>query len=864
MKKGGRPVPNVQLKRARIERCLSQGQLAGQIGTTSYNVSRWERGVTAPGPHFRQELCAFFEKKPQELGLSARASQPVAESTSGQVDTAIPQAPASPVPVYDPALPTSWSATPRLVGRDPLLARMKQRLCEEGASLALAALNGLPGVGKTSLALELAHDPAIKAYFHDGILWAGLGRDPNVDGLLGRWGTLLGLSSTEMAQLTNTEEWSKALRLASGTRRMLLIIDDAWHIKHALDFKVGGPNCTYLLTTRIPEVALQFAGTGTVVVHELSEEDGVELLAQLVPQVVVEEPEEMRALVRSVGALPLALTLTGKYLQMQVHSGQPRRLRTALKRLRSADERLRLAEPLSPVESSSNLARDTPLSLQAIIGVSAQHLNEQARSTLWALSVFPPKPNTFSEEAALAVSRLPVEALDTLTDAGLLEGSSPGRYQMHQTISDYARLHLSDPAVQERLVTFFVAYMETYQHDYDALDLEADNLFTALQLAFEREMPEELVRGVHALTPFLQARGLYVSAELHLARAQQAATALHDQQGLALTWLHLGYCAQCQGNLAQAEQLYRAGLEVACDIDDCELISIVQTHRGEVATNRGDYVQAREYLLEGLELARKLGDQRRICLLLKNLGEVADHLGEHTRGEALYQEGLRLARAIGDWEAASALLQNLGVKAEWYGDYAAADGYYQEGLAYANKIGHRSRISALFMNMGVLAMKQGDFTEAETLYHRALDIARTIGHRLRMSSVLQNLGILEGARERYELADGYMRESLDLAYGIDSRWYVGETLGEWAKIHLKRQKFDEAATALNETLATGRDIGSPYLIAQALFGLARIQAAQGNYQEARAQGQESQALFESLGLQERAEVARWLDSLARA
>ncbi|MDQ2714897.1 MAG: tetratricopeptide repeat protein [Chloroflexota bacterium] len=850
MKEAVRATPNVQLKRARIERCLSQSQLAGQIGTTSHNVSRWERGITTPGPHFRQKLCAFFEKQPQELGLSARDKQPAAGSTSQQVHTLVPRMSASQAVVYDPALPTSWSATQRLIGRDSLLARMKQRLCEQGASLALAALNGLPGVGKTSLAVALAHDAAIKAYFHGGILWAGLGRDPNVNGLLGRWGTLLGLTPTEMAQLTSTEEWSKALRLAIGPRRILLIIDDAWHIEHALAFKVGGPNCVHLLTTRIPEIALQFAGTGTVVVHELSEDDGVALLAQLVPQVVAQEPEEVRTLVRSVGALPLALTLIGKYLQMQIHSGQPRRLCTALNRLRRADERLRLSQPQSPVEASPNLASDVPLSLQAVIGVSERHLNEQARSALRALSVFPPKPNTFSEEAALAVSRLPVEALDTLTDAGLLEGSSPGRYQLHQTISDYARLHLSDPAAQERLVAFFVAYMDTYQHEYDALDLEADNLFTALQLAFEREMSEELLRGVNALTPFLQARGLYASAELHLARAQQVATVLGDQRGLTLTWLHLGYCAQCQGNLARAEQLYREGLEVAHRIADRELMSILQTHRGEVATNRGDYVQARAYLLAGLELARQLGDQQRICVLLKNLGEVADHLGEHARGAALYQEG------------ASALLQNLGVKAEWGGDYAAADRYYQEGLAYANKIGHRSRISALFMNMGVLAMKQGNTTEAEALYHRSLDIARTIGHRLRMSSVLQNLGILEGARERYELADQYMQESLELAYGTDSRWYVGETLCEWAKIHLKRRKFDEASKALNETLATGRDISSPYLIAQALFGLARIEAAQGNYQEARAQGQESQALFESLGLEERAEVARWLDSLS--
>ena len=86
-------------------------------------------------------------------------------------------------------------------------------------------------------------------------------------------------------------------------------------------------------------------------------------IAQFAPEAFMQEPDEVRALVQSVGGLPLALTLIGKYLRMQTHSGQPRRLRTALDRLQHVDERLRLAQPRGPADISPGLPPETPLSL---------------------------------------------------------------------------------------------------------------------------------------------------------------------------------------------------------------------------------------------------------------------------------------------------------------------------------------------------------------------------------------------------------------------------------------------------------------------------------------------------------------------
>ncbi len=69
MKKAAQATPNRQLRQERELRCWSQLEVADQIGTTSFNVSRWERGITFPTAHFRQELCTLFGKSAGELGL---------------------------------------------------------------------------------------------------------------------------------------------------------------------------------------------------------------------------------------------------------------------------------------------------------------------------------------------------------------------------------------------------------------------------------------------------------------------------------------------------------------------------------------------------------------------------------------------------------------------------------------------------------------------------------------------------------------------------------------------------------------------------------------------------------------------------
>ena len=838
--------PRLKLTQARTEHKWSQQDVADLIGTTGLNVSRWERGITRPGPYFRAKLCKLFGKDPQELDLGPAPA---------------PSEPATPPstpnePLYDGAIPLRPPT--RLVGRENELAQLKQRLFAGGIA-ALTALNGLPGVGKTALSIELAYDLDIRAHFRDGILWAALGPEPSIPTILTRWGTLLGISSTEISGLSDNDAKAAALGRAIGARSMLLVIDDAWHLEDALALTAGGPNCAHLVTTRFPGIATEIAGEGATVIRELNEHEGMTLLRMLAPRVVDHEEQKALDLVNAVGGLPLALTLMGKYLHTLAYTGQPRRIAAALERLSHAEERLQLPESRGPRDRHSSLPRERYLSLQSVFAVTDQQLDEQARDALYALSVFPSKPNSFSEEAALVVAGCTVNTLDALLDTGLLESSAPGRYTLHKTIADYARLRLQDSTPYERLVGYFTGYVEAHKKDYELLEMESNIILAALERAYELGRWPELVRCACAFAPFLLVRGIYATAEQHLQRAYDAAMVLGDSYGITTSLLYLGQIAQKQGNYDQAEAFFQEGLALARRMGDRERISALLNELGWVAWKRGEFVEAEVYLQEGLTLARQIGDSERVSGLLKVLGSVAANQGNYTQSESYLQEGLALARQIGDHEQTCLVLINLGATVGEQGNYAQAEIHFREGLALARQLGHREWISALLANLGDIVIALGNYPQAEDYFQEGLVLARQIEHREWTTVILVNLGLAARKRGNYIQAELYLQEGLTSARQLGIPQITANTLYEYGNLYLDKRQPDTAELAFRE-MRTIIPEGGQDLIALAHYGLARAVAAQGNIQEARRLGEASVAALETMGHRNVQEVRDWLKS----
>jgi tetratricopeptide (TPR) repeat protein len=248
-----------------------------------------------------------------------------------------------------------------------------------------------------------------------------------------------------------------------------------------------------------------------------------------------------------------------------------------------------------------------------------------------ALSVFPAKPASFSEEAALAVTQCALEMLDTLWDRGLLESSGPARYMLHQTVREYGQQQQQEETFQRRFVAYMVDYLHTHQREYAALEQELACIQEALELTSTLQMDQELLAGLRAGMPFFQARGLYRMAEHYLWYAWEAVSNQGDPKEQAIASQHLASTLYKLGNYAQAKELAEQGLALTGSLDEKQLRSSLLQTLGDIADNEGDRARAEGYYQEGLHLARQAQDTFLVCGLSANCGKMAWYRGQHRR-----------------------------------------------------------------------------------------------------------------------------------------------------------------------------------------------------------------------------------------
>ncbi len=760
--------------------------------------------------------------------------------------------------IQDSSIPPLPNTVYALVGRQKQLTQIKHRLCS-GSPSTVIALNGLPGVGKTALAIALAHDEEVQAHFQDGILWAGVGKAPDVIGILSRWGTLLGLSPVEASKLTTHQAWTQAIRALIGSRRLLIVVDDIWTLEAFTSLQIGGHSCAYVLTTRFPQLAWHAAADGTFPITELNEADSMLFLERLAPLVLQQEPGIGPELARLVGGLPLALVLIGNFLRVQGYNGQSRRVRQAIERLRIVEMRLNLQEPQAVPQRSPSMAQTSAVSLRTLISVSDQQLDPAAREALYALAVFPAKPNTFSEEAALAVCQSGPEVLDTLSDMGLLESYAPDRYALHQVIADYAALQRVDPAPLERFIRFAASYVQEHETDYLSLERERSTILAALHLASEHQYAEYLIDPGNRFAAFLSMRGSYTEATTLLEHVCQVARVLQDQQGLTTALYLLGDIAMHQGAYARAYDVLQQGLALSSQYAGlplrCQLLRLL----GSVEGYQGNYAQAEQHLQKALTLARQLQDDELLSLALRSTGAIASDQSKFDDAQRYFEEGLALAHRLQKPDLTCSLLVNLDQIALLRGHYAEAERYVQEALKIAIQIGFRSAHCLLQAHLGIAALEQGKYAQAREPLEQALELARTLSHREYLVGALANLGRLLIKQHEYAQAQPYLEEGLVLARAMESPWLLAGMLDEWGEFCLAQADWTNADAAYAEMYQMSQQISREYE-ALALYGQARVAAARKALPEARQLGQKSLVILQALEHHRTHEVEQWLAS----
>ena len=843
---------SLALRRAREQRGWSQAHVAREIGTDARNVSRWERRVTSPSPHFRTRLCGLFQSDAHTLGLLH-----IDDETALHLPHELESSPPLPLqPLHDPFLSRFLLPHNHFVGRETLLQEVLHRLQQRD----IGTLQGLPGVGKTTLAQALAHHPETPHLFPDGVLWISLGPTPDLPQAFARWGALLGVPEAVRTKEHPVQEWSFLLRERIRHRRVLLIVDDAWTLETSLPFLIGGPGCAHLLTTRFPALALSLSVEPPIHVPELTKEQSFHLLTTLVPALLAGEHEDVSPLLERTGGLPLALLLLGKYLHSQAYSGQQRRLLQALRSLSEDQVQWSLSMPLSANTPPITATHPSAWSLETVIGISDVHLPSDAQQALRALSVLPAKPHRFSEAAALAVMGQDASVLDLLSDAGLVESAGSGWYVMHQTIVSYGRRHLHDLPPWTHLVQYALHLSETAREDHEVLEQEHTTLLSALDATTTHGWREQQIVLTKQLCRFWIMQGHHVLARQRLASALVLTQQLGDRSTEGWMRHKLGILLDLQSHTHEAQRHFEDGLTLVRSLHkpDRHLEGAFLNSLGVVLVKQGKLRQAEDAYEAALQVAHTLERSDEISMSLGNVGAVALYRGQVGKARDAFLEGLARVSEHNALQQTQ-LWIHLGSLATFIGQYEEALRCYHQ--AHAERGGPLMQCQ-ISLGMGTVAYRQRKYEEAESWLQK--------GHALATEGVLEELRMealarrAELAQERGELerAKALVEEALmlaqDLGYGLGTA-LIQTQLG-WVRLAQGRVEEASRCFASASTIINGEEAA---LEAEIVYGQAHVAAARQQWSEAKRLVDKALQRFVSLSHWEIPMVQAWREQLVQ-
>ena len=313
-------------------------------------------------------------------------------------------------------------------------------LGEEGARHSVpvvASVDGMAGVGKTALALRVAH--SLAEHYPDGQFFIDLhghtpGRAPlDPADALAQLLCDAGLRPEQVPP--GLEQRSAAWRAALATRRTLTVVDNALDAEHARPLLPGSGGTMVLITSRHKLSDLD--ADAAVSVEVLCDLDAVRLFEQIVGvDRAAAEPDAVADVVRLCGHLPLAIRIAASRLR-------DRRVWSVA----HLAARLREGEwPLSDLVAGDR-------SVATAFEISYRQLDRRQQVLFWRLGLHPGRDFDADGAAALcAVPRTEAEdLLEELLDRNLLGQRVQGRYYFHDLIRRYAsdKARIEEPP-QER------------------------------------------------------------------------------------------------------------------------------------------------------------------------------------------------------------------------------------------------------------------------------------------------------------------------------------------------------------------------------------------------------------------------------
>jgi tetratricopeptide (TPR) repeat protein len=519
---------------------------------------------------------------------------------SQQVASVEPQPPLGRV-----GIPHNLPSRGEFIGREREKAQVHEALSSRSF---LISIDGIGGIGKTSLALEVLHECLRASEASTGnhiptfeaIIWTtAKGRDLTLNDILDAVAHTLELRSVLQLEL---EDKRRAIVKRLQDKKYLLVVDNFETIKDAAirDFLLNLPELSKALITSRQQNLRQVRA---ISLKGLEQDEALELIRSEgrrlgLPSVREASDQILLRLYEATGGAPLAL----KWAIGQVKQ-RGRALDTVLDHLYHARGDI----------------------FEAIFAQSWQLLSESSRQVLISMPAFAASASRSAIEAASDVHTWDLdEAIGQLVEMWLMEPSpeldeASRRYSIHPLTRAFAEQRGKENeseyyAIQKRASEYFLRLLREQgdlqeEENREKLDEERQNIYTRIEWAYRAEEWRLLIDFTRSIGPYLWVSGHWSDRIKYCKFSVEACREIGDERNLA--WLlvyDLGWTVGRQGNLKVAKRYLEEGKSLFEKVDDKRGLALARRHVGNIAAQEGDFKTAQALVDSAQQISQEIGD----------------------------------------------------------------------------------------------------------------------------------------------------------------------------------------------------------------------------------------------------------------
>jgi tetratricopeptide (TPR) repeat protein len=668
------------------------------------------------------------------VGIIAGVVQVVqyAQDRRKRLDTPEEQAPAAPTLVVA-QIPHNLPPRTQFIGREAEKSRIHEALRSRSY---LVSIDGIGGIGKTVLALEVAHeclhaskgeDPTDGIATFEGFIWTtAKDRELTLNALLDAVARTLDYPGIAQQPV---EEKCIAVRKLLQEQPYLVIVDNFETItdKGVRDFLLNLPEPSKaLITTREQKLRRVWA----ISLKGLAEPEALALI---------------RTAGKRLGLTALERGDDGTLLHLyQATGGAPLAIKWAVGQIKQR------GQSLDTVLAALHEARGDIF--DNIFIRSWSLLAENARQVLMVMPVFATSASREGIEAASDVHHFALdEALGQLVEMSLVDPTNVldltrWRYSIHPLTRAFAaaKLHRETGTVQaihQRVAKFFQAFAKEHggfwsEEGYAQLESELPNILAIIQWCWRNQLANVGMSTFYHINDFMIVRGYWPDAMTLGQKAIATAQEVEDEHSAAVFRIWpVGWLHRHRGNLHSAEEHVTQALDVFERLGDELFTAHAKRQLGRILQEQGQLEQAKQLFEEAIAFFESAGNRRHIYFVTANMANIALQQGDLDSAWDLCDSVLASARQFDDPERIAHLLNVLGGVARRRGTLRQAKGLWEEALSHMERANRLDEIADGQLRLAHVEIEMGREQAATQMLSKALETYRRLGVEFRVREI---------------------------------------------------------------------------------------------------------------------------------